>query len=97
MLKDLKLFASRKDDFRHIRQTVAAIVDVKPLDIASHTSSVVSGGGTEERPVLPSACIPFIGEFPSFAFEVVFVLIWYALHRHISLAIAAPRSTPRFD
>ena len=75
MLKDLKLFTSRRDDFKHIRQTVAAIVDAKPMDVASHTPSVVSGGGTDaqsgkgkaaaERPVLPLACIPFIGEFPS--------------------------------
>ena len=76
MLRNLKLFASRKDDFKHIQQTVAAIVDVKPMDVASHAPSVVICGGTDaqsgkgkataERPALPLACIPFIGWFPSY-------------------------------
>ncbi|KAG5651310.1 hypothetical protein H0H81_009111 [Sphagnurus paluster] len=75
MFKDLKVFARNTDDFVYIRQTVASIVDVKPLDASSHAASVVSGGGTDtqsgkgkagaERPVMPSACIPFIGVYLS--------------------------------
>ena len=64
MLKDLKLFASRKDDFKHIRQTVAAIVDVKPMDVASSGGTDAQcgkGKATAERPALPLA----ISRFPS--------------------------------
>src|SRR5687767_12487770 len=74
MLKDLKLFASHKDDFKYLRQVVASIVDVKPLDMSSHAPS--TGGSTDpqsgkgksatDRPPIPTACIPFIGE-PYFA------------------------------
>lgn len=76
MFKDLKVFSSHSEDFKYIREVVASIVDVKPLDSASHAPSVISGGTdapslkgktTSERPLLPSACIPFIGLFVSLA------------------------------
>lgn len=71
MFKDLKLFTANTDDFKHIRHTVESIVDAKPLDANSHAASVVSGGAdgpsgkgkaTSDWPVLPSVCIPFIGQ-----------------------------------
>ncbi|KAF5376065.1 hypothetical protein D9615_007684 [Tricholomella constricta] len=75
MFKDLKLFTTNVDDFKYIRQTVASIVEAKPLDASSHAASVVSGGGTDtqsgkgkagaERPTVPSACNPFIGVYLS--------------------------------
>jgi len=74
MYRDLKQFTANTDEFKFIRQAVESIVDVKPLETNSHSASVVSGGGTdsqsgkskagsETRPVIPSACIPFIGRF----------------------------------
>ncbi|GLB44214.1 putative rasGEF domain containing protein [Lyophyllum shimeji] len=75
MLKDLKVFASNAEDFKHIRNAVADIVDAKPLDASSHAASVVSGGGADpqsgkgkaaaERPAVPTACVPFIGVYLS--------------------------------
>ncbi|KAG5642703.1 hypothetical protein DXG03_002306 [Asterophora parasitica] len=74
MFKDLKVFTTNVDDFKYIRQTVASISDAKPLDTA-HAASVVSGGGTDtqsgkaktgaERPVVPAACVPFVGVYLS--------------------------------
>ncbi|KAG6909166.1 hypothetical protein DXG01_001793 [Tephrocybe rancida] len=70
MFRDLKVFTTNADDFKHIRQTVTSIVDAKPLDLNSHAASVVSGGGTDaqsgkgkanaDRPSPPATCIPFI-------------------------------------
>jgi len=59
-----------------MRQVVDSIVDSKPLETNSHSASVISGGatdsqsgkgkaGSESRPAMPAACIPFIGShFP---------------------------------
>lgn len=76
MFKDLKLFTANFEDFKHIRQAVAAIVDVKPLDTNSRATSIVGGADAQsgkrlasERPVGPSACIPFIGQFPNYSHE----------------------------
>ncbi|KAG6879641.1 hypothetical protein C0992_000276 [Termitomyces sp. T32_za158] len=73
MYRDLKAFATSADDFIHIRQTVASIVDAKPIDVNSKTASVISGGDNQpgkgkasaERPPVPTACIPFIGVYLS--------------------------------
>ncbi|KAH0579652.1 hypothetical protein H2248_002500 [Termitomyces sp. 'cryptogamus'] len=73
MYMDLKAFATNADDFIHIRQVVASIVDAKPLDVNPKTTSVISGGdlqpgkgkGSAERPAVPTACIPFIGVYLS--------------------------------
>lgn len=65
VLKDLKQFTSSVDNFKFIRQATDAIAESKPLETS--TSSVVSGGGESkgkhpERPQVPTACIPFIGQ-----------------------------------
>ena len=68
MYKDLKQFTANIDDFKFMRQVVDSIVDVEPLDTNSHPTSVISDSqsgksrtGSENRPGMPSACIPFIG------------------------------------
>ena len=76
MYRDLKQFTANTDDFKFMRQVVESIVDAKPLETNSRSASVVSGGGTdsqsrkskgsENRPAIPSACIPFIGRFIRF-------------------------------
>ena len=72
ILKDLKQFTNNGGDFKFMRQIVDSIVDSKPLESSVHAASVVSGGdsqsgkgknGSDNRPVIPSACIPFIGMF----------------------------------
>ncbi|KAF8064023.1 hypothetical protein FPV67DRAFT_1671776 [Lyophyllum atratum] len=76
MFKDLKVFTASFEDFKHIRQAVADIVDAKPLDASSHAASVVSGGNTDssqsgkgktggDRPAAATACVPFIGVYLS--------------------------------
>lgn len=75
MFKDLTVFTSNADDFQYIRQTIEIIADAKNVDTGSRAASVISGGGTDvqsgkgrggsERPVAPSACIPFIGVYLS--------------------------------
>lgn len=73
MFNDLKQWTTNAENFKHIRQTVDAIVDAKPLDTGSHAASVVSGGPTDGQSsknrgttdhrasVVPSVCVPFIG------------------------------------
>lgn len=97
MFKDLKAFATNSEDFKHIRTTVAAIVDVKPLDANTHAASVVSGGTdgqsgkgkiTSEWPAIPSACIPFIGQFiHTLSLKYQSSLIKF-IHMRISVSIA---------
>lgn len=70
---DLKQWTTNADNFKHIRQTVDAIVDAKPLDTGSHAASVVSGGATDGQSgknrgaaehrasAVPPVCVPFIG------------------------------------
>ncbi|KII90143.1 hypothetical protein PLICRDRAFT_174923 [Plicaturopsis crispa FD-325 SS-3] len=76
MFNDLTEYVSPTDDFKYIRQSVASMADAKPINIGSHTASVVSGGGTadghsaksktsENKPPPPSACVPFIGVYLS--------------------------------
>lgn len=72
MFTDLKSYITHDEDFKFIRRAVESIVDAKPLEPASHTPSVVSGGATDnpsgksklvsDRPQIPIACIPFIGK-----------------------------------
>ncbi|PPQ80324.1 hypothetical protein CVT25_003607 [Psilocybe cyanescens] len=74
VFKDLKLFITVADNFKFMRQIVDSIVDAKPLEGSSHAASVISGGdsqsgkgkGTSDnRPSVPTACIPFIGIYLS--------------------------------
>lgn len=69
VFKDLKIFITVADNFKFMRQIVDSIVDAKPLEGSSH-ASVVSGGdsqsgkgkgASDSRPMVPTACIPFIG------------------------------------
>jgi Gdp/GTP exchange factor required for growth at low temperatures len=47
MLKDLKMFVDNKDDFVHLRHNIAAIVDAKPQNDASvSTTNLPSSSGT---------------------------------------------------
>ena len=80
MYRDLKQFTANIDDFKFMRQVVDSIVDVEPLDTNSHPTSVVSDSqsgksrtGSETRPGMPSACIPFIGTILSFALYLAFL------------------------
>ncbi|KAF8630266.1 hypothetical protein AX17_005452 [Amanita inopinata Kibby_2008] len=75
MFNDFRQLISNVDDFRYMRRVIDSIVDSKPLDDTS--ASVVSGGtdskhkaSSDQRPPLPSSCIPFIGVYLS------------QLHRH---------------
>ncbi|KAH9477116.1 Guanine nucleotide exchange factor LTE1 [Psilocybe cubensis] len=74
VFKDLKIFITVADHFKFMRQIVDSIVDAKPLEGSSHAASVISGGdsqsgkgrGTSDnRPMVPTACIPFIGIYLS--------------------------------
>lgn len=69
---DLQAWTDARDDFKFVRQAVAAMIDTKPLDVGSHTTSVTSSSAidgqsskskttVESRPPAPAACIPFIG------------------------------------
>jgi GDP/GTP exchange factor required for growth at low temperature len=68
ILKDLIEYTTNVDDFMHIRLTTESMVEAKPVEIGSHTTS--SGGAMdsqssktknlESKVVLPSACVPFI-------------------------------------
>ncbi|KAF8999840.1 hypothetical protein BDQ17DRAFT_1427575 [Cyathus striatus] len=75
VFRDLKKFTSNVDDFKFMRDAVESIVDAKPLEASSHAASIASGGGTDPstrartgsdaRPNVPTACIPFIGIYLS--------------------------------
>ena len=73
VLRDLKQFTSKQEDFKFMRQAVDAIADIKHMESSSRTPSVIStdshsGKGkasSDIRPVAPSSCIPFIGMFSS--------------------------------
>lgn len=76
MLRDLKRYTTNADHFKFIRLAIDSIVDAKPLDVGSRSASVVSAGAADPSsgskgkgpdnnnhkvPVVPSACVPFIG------------------------------------
>ena len=70
MYKDLKGLIGSADDFKFMRTIVDSIVDAKPLDSSNNAASIISGGDSlsgkgkaaaDNRPIIPSACIPFIG------------------------------------
>ncbi|KAJ4480920.1 hypothetical protein J3R30DRAFT_3287494 [Lentinula aciculospora] len=65
ILTNLKLFTSRKDNFKLIRCAVDAINDAKPFETTSHASSVVSTADSVNDQPTPSACIPFVGTYLS--------------------------------
>ncbi|KJA24910.1 hypothetical protein HYPSUDRAFT_65218 [Hypholoma sublateritium FD-334 SS-4] len=74
MYKDLKCLIANVDDFKYMRTIVDSIVDAKPLDSNNNAASIVSGGDSlsgkgkaaaDNRPIIPSACIPFIGVYLS--------------------------------
>jgi Gdp/GTP exchange factor required for growth at low temperatures len=72
---DLRAWTDAKDDFKFVRQAVAAMVDAKPINVGSHAPSIVSNGATDGlsawskstsdgKPPASPGCIPFAGEFP---------------------------------
>ena len=67
MFTNFQQFIANVDDFKFMRNAVDSIVQAKPLEDSSHPPSVVSGGTeskhkSEQKPVTPPACIPFIGK-----------------------------------
>ena len=71
------MFTANADDFMYIRQIVESIVDPKNTEASSHAASVVStdthsgrSKTASERPAVPTACVPFIGEFILFSAEL---------------------------
>ena len=67
MFTNFQQFIANVDDFKFMRNAVDSIVQAKPLEDSSHAPSVVSGGAeskhkSEQKPVAPLACIPFIGK-----------------------------------
>jgi GDP/GTP exchange factor required for growth at low temperature len=91
MLNDLKVYTVNTDDFMHIRRTIDAIADAKPLEVGSRAASIVSVGtdskGKTHLDGKPSAasCIPFIGLFSSLSRFLVYPSI---LPRCLSIAVA---------
>ncbi|EAU87807.1 hypothetical protein CC1G_09426 [Coprinopsis cinerea okayama7 len=75
VFRNLKTFVSSADGFAHIRRAVESIVDAKPMESSSHASSIISGStgtegqqtrsrsGTDSKPPVPTACVPFIGVY----------------------------------
>ena len=72
VLEDLKAFSTSEDDFKYIRQAIAAIADAKPLGVGSqdeattstsHTDITSSSRGKSSVDGKPAelSCVPFIG------------------------------------
>ncbi|EGO03000.1 hypothetical protein SERLA73DRAFT_158671 [Serpula lacrymans var. lacrymans S7.3] len=74
MLNKLTQFTTSADYFKAMHEAISAMIDAKPMNISSHTSSVVSGSATDGQSSkskatsdskTPTACIPFIGVYLS--------------------------------
>ncbi|KAK7688509.1 hypothetical protein QCA50_008047 [Cerrena zonata] len=74
MLQDLIVWTTSDGHFKHIRQTVDALVEAKTVSNVQDSSNVSTDGqssGTRSRatsdgkPPAPSACIPFLGIYLS--------------------------------
>ena len=76
IFQKLKQFTSPDDDFKAMRNAIAAMVDSKPLNATTHTSTIMSNSSTDlpsgksrgpndTKAKAPSACIPFIGVYLS--------------------------------
>ena len=76
VFQKLKQFTSPDDDFKAMRDAIAAMVDSKPLNVAMQTSTIMSNsstdlpsaksrGANDTKAKTPSACIPFIGVYLS--------------------------------
>jgi GDP/GTP exchange factor required for growth at low temperature len=76
VFQKLKQFTSPDDDFKAMRDAIAAMVDSKSLNVTTHTSTVMSNSSTDlpsgksrgtndTKTKTPSACIPFIGVYLS--------------------------------
>ncbi|KAI8990426.1 hypothetical protein BD414DRAFT_437955 [Trametes punicea] len=73
MLRDLKEWTSPVGDFRHIRQTVDALVEAKTMPVGPQDSTSKNGDGpaaigrsraaSDSKPPTPPACIPFFGVY----------------------------------
>lgn len=71
MLQDLTVWTTSDGHFKHIRQTVDALVEAKTVSNLQDSSNVSTDGqssGTRSRatsdgkPPAPSTCIPFLGK-----------------------------------
>ena len=47
VLEDLKAFSTSEDDFKYIRQAIAAIADAKPLGVGSQDEATTSTSHTD--------------------------------------------------
>ncbi|KAG1842379.1 hypothetical protein DFJ58DRAFT_855296 [Suillus subalutaceus] len=74
LFQKLKRFVSPDDDFKAMRNAIAAMVDPKTLNMTTRTSTVLSSNSTDlpsgkpkgaNDAKTPSACIPFIGVYLS--------------------------------
>jgi hypothetical protein len=72
VFQKLKQFTSPDDDFKAMRDAIAAVVDSKPLNVAAQMSTIMSNsstdlpsaksrGANDTKAKTPSACIPFKG------------------------------------
>ncbi|KAG1873471.1 hypothetical protein C8R48DRAFT_456266 [Suillus tomentosus] len=74
VLQKLKQFVSPDNDFKAMRDAVAAMADPKTLSVTTRTSTVLSSSSTDlpsgkskgsHDAKTPSACVPFIGVYLS--------------------------------
>ncbi|KAG2144012.1 hypothetical protein BD769DRAFT_1003036 [Suillus cothurnatus] len=74
LFQKLKRFVSPDNDFKAMRDAIAAMVDPKTLNMTTRTSTVLSSSSTDlpsgkskgaNDAKMPSACIPFIGVYLS--------------------------------
>ncbi|KAG2039064.1 hypothetical protein BDR03DRAFT_894502 [Suillus americanus] len=74
LFQKLKRFVLPDDDFKAMRDAIAAMVDPKTLNVTTRTSTVLSSSSTDlpsgkskgaNDAKTPSACVPFIGVYLS--------------------------------
>jgi hypothetical protein len=74
VFQKLKQFVSPDDDFKAMRDAIAAMVDPKTMNVTTRTSTVLSSSSTDlpsgkskgaNDTKTPSACVPFIGVYLS--------------------------------
>lgn len=74
VFQKLKQFVSPDDDFKAMRDAIAAMVDPKTMNVTTRTSTVLSSSSTDlpsgkskgaNDAKTPSACVPFIGVYLS--------------------------------
>ncbi|KAF9221832.1 ras GEF [Gyrodon lividus] len=61
----LSQFVNPENDFKAMHEAVSAMVDAKPIDVRSHTSTIMSNSTSDSQSNMPSACVPFVGVYLS--------------------------------